>query len=358
MSAVHAMEYAFEYTISPQIRELRRLLYCGEWIESHALHIFLLHAPDFLGFPDAMSMAKQHRDKVECGLRLKKIGNQIMSLLGGREIHPINVKVGGFYRSPAKGELTALVPGLRWARQAACETLDWAAGFSFPDIEFDYEFVSLSHAEEYPMNEGRIRSSQGLDLAIADMETAFEETHVAHSTALQASTRDGRIYLTGPMARFALNYDRLPKFLSQAASRVGIAEGCRNPYKSILVRALEVAYACDEALRIIETYERPQDDEVDINVRAATGYGATEAPRGLLYHRYNVSAEGMIQEARIIPPTSQNQRQVEADLKYILAQYLDLSDDELAYNSEKAIRNYDPCISCATHFLKVHLERG
>jgi coenzyme F420-reducing hydrogenase alpha subunit len=358
MSAVHAMEAAFDVRVEGQVRALRRLLYCGEWIESHALHIYLLHAPDFLGYPDAVRMAADHRDAVRRGLELKKTGNEIIALLGGREIHPINVRVGGFYRAPARSELAPLVERLRWARDAALETVRWVAGFEFPDFEHDYEFVALRHAEEYPFNEGRIASTGGLDIAAGDYEGHFVEEHVPHSNALHSRLRAGGAYLCGPLARYALNASHLSPLAREAARAAGLGEICRNPFKSIVVRAVEVLWACDEALRIIDAYERPERPFAEVTPRPATGHGATEAPRGLLYHRYRVDAEGTILDAKIVPPTSQNQRMIEEDLARFVAPRLALSQEALTWQCEQAIRNYDPCISCATHFLTLRVENA
>lgn len=357
MSAVHAVEDAFGVVISPAIRLLRRLLYCGEWIESHALHVFLLHAPDFLGFDDAISMAKKHGEIVRRGLRLKQVGNKIMSLLGGREIHPINVRVGGFYRVPTRAELRTLVEDLTWARDAAYETVRWTASLPFPELERGDERVALCHDAEYPFNQGEVRSDRGLAIGPAEFETEFIEEHLAHSTALQARRRDGTSYLVGPMARFALNRDHLSPAAHAAADDVGIDQASRNPFRSIVIRAIEILHSCDEALRLIEGYEPPAAPTVPFAVRAGTGYACTEAPRGILYHRYRIDEEGIIQEARIVPPTSQNQRAIEEDLRAFASTRLGVAEDELRRGCEQTIRNYDPCISCATHFLDIRVDR-
>ncbi len=358
MSAVHAMENALGVTVAGPLRDLRRLLYCGEWIESHALHIYMLHAPDFLGYDGAIGMARDHGDVVRRGLALKKAGNEIMSLLGGREIHPINVKVGGFYRVPRRRELAALAEQLKQARDWALETVRWVAGFDFPDRERDYTFVSLRHPDEYPFNEGRIVSSKSLDIAPAQYEEHFAETHVERSTALHSHLKDGSSYLVGPLARYALNFDRLSPLAQEAARSAGLGAVCRNPYRSIVVRAVEVLYACDEALRIIDAYQEPDHPAVVAAPRAATGFAATEAPRGLLYHRYRLDDDGSIAEARIVPPTSQNQASIEEDLAGFIAGFLELPDDALRNRCEQTVRNYDPCISCAAHFLRLEIDRG
>jgi sulfhydrogenase subunit alpha len=357
MSAVHAMENAFGVKVDGQLRALRRLIYCGEWIESHALHVYLLHAPDFLGYDDAIKMAKDHLDVVQRGLRLKKVGNDLMTLLGGREIHPINVRVGGFYKVPAKKDLVSLVDQLKWARDAALETVRWVAGFPFPQFERDYEFVALRHADEYPFNEGRLVSNKGLDIAVSEYENYFVEEHVPYSNALQSVLKEGGAYFVGPLARYNLNFDKLSPLAQQAARDAGLGPICTNPFKSIIVRSVETLYACDEALRIIDDYEMPSKSAVQISPRASMGYGCTEAPRGILYHRYRLDDQGIILDAKIVPPTSQNQKSMENDLWEFVPKYLSLPQDQLTWQCEQAVRNYDPCISCATHFLTIDIER-
>jgi coenzyme F420-reducing hydrogenase alpha subunit len=355
MSAVHAMEDAFDVAVQGPLRALRRLIYCGEWIESHALHVFMLHAPDFLGYADAMHMARDHPDLVQRALRIKKTGNAVVALLGGREIHPINVRVGGFYRVPTPQELAPLAEQLKWAREAALDTVRWVATLPFPDFERDYEFVALRHPDEYPFNEGRLVSNQGLDIAVRDYDGHFAEEHVAHSNALHAVLKARGAYCVGPLARYNLNFDRLSPLAQEAARSAGLAPVCRNPFQSIIVRSVEILFACDEALRLIETYEQPEHPAVPVTPRAATGYGCTEAPRGILYHRYRIDADGGILDARIVPPTSQNQKTIERDLYEFVAPRLALPQEELRWQCEQAIRNYDPCISCATHFLQLHI---
>ncbi len=356
MSAVHAMEDAFGIKVDGQLRELRRLIYCGEWIESHGLHIYMLHAPDFLGFQDALQVAKDYPDIVKRGLQLKKTGNDIVNVVGGREIHPINVRVGGFYRVPTKKELNTLVEKLKWARDAALETVRWTAKFNFPEFEQDYEFVSLRHPDEYPFNEGNLVSSKGLDINIKEYEHHFEEEHVSHSNALQSVHKGSGEYFAGPLARFNLNFDKLSPIAKESAKEVGIMKGVCNPFKSIIVRSIETLYACDEALRIINQYEPPEKPCIDVIPRKGIGFGCTEAPRGILYHRYSISDDGLIKDAKIVPPTSQNQRMIENDLRTFVSSNINLPKNELTWKCEQTVRNYDPCISCATHFIKIDFE--
>ena len=356
MSSCHALEAACGVTVDGQLRELRRLLYCGEWIESHALHVYMLHAPDFLGYPSGIHLAQDHRETVELGLRLKKVGNDVMVVLGGREIHPVNVRLGGFYRLPRLSELRALREPLLRAREDALATVRWVAGFDFPDVVADRVFVSLSHPSEYPLNEGRLVSSRGLDVPVSAFEDHIREEHVAHSTALHA-TVDGEPYMVGPMARYALNFDKLSPLAQEAAREAGLGPIVRNPFQSIVVRAVETVYACDEALRILDAYEPPEHAFVEVPPRAGRGHACTEAPRGTLYHRYTINAAGMVLDARIVPPTAQSQAVIEEDVRDVVRGHLDVPTDRLQHLCEQAVRNHDPCISCATHFLKLEVER-
>ena len=353
MSSCHAMERALGLAPPPAVRDLRRLLYCGEWVESHALHVYLLHAPDFLGVPDAIALAREHPEIVERGLKLKQVGNEIMTVLGGREIHPVNVRVGGFYRCPSREELTALRPSVERALGWAEETVRFAAGLRFPEVEEEYEFVSLRHPSEYPMNEGEIVSNRGLGIPVEKYDDEFEERQAPYTHALQSVRRGGGSYLVGPLARFALNRDRLGPRADAIARAVGLEPVVRNPYRSVIVRSVEMVEACAEALRIIDTYRPPDRPAAEPSgpVGPATGAAATEAPRGLLYHRYRLGPNGMIVEAKIVAPTSQNQKRIEDDLRALVARSLDLGEAELTGACERAIRSHDPCISCATHFL-------
>lgn len=358
MSAVHSIESGLGVRVSPEIRRLRRLLYCGEWIESHTLHMHLLHAPDFLGFESGLAMARDWPEQVKRGLRLKKHGNQLLEVLGGRAIHPVNVCVGGFYRAPRREELTALIPDFEWGLQAAVETVRWVAGFDFPEFDRPYTMVALVHPDEYAMNEGRIADNHSQAIDVTDYERHYEERQVPHSTALQSvRTADGAPYFLGPLARINLSLDRLQPTARRLADEVGIAWPSNNSFHGILARGLEVVHAYEEALEILKTYQPPNPPRIAYERRSGTGCAATEAPRGLLYHRYDFNDDGLLSEAKIVPPTSQNQAQIEEDLRYWLPRIIDGDEAMMARSCEHLVRNYDPCISCSTHFLRLTLQR-
>lgn len=355
VSACNAIESACGATLDADLLALRRLLYCGEWIHSHALHIYLLHAPDFLGAPDVIAVAREHREAVLRGLALKKAGNRLMELIGGRSIHPINVRLGGFYSTPTRAELAPIAEELRRALDDALATVAWVAGFDFPELTVEHELLALS-AERYAIEDGVIARSDGPGFAVAEFSEHVRETQVPHSTALHA-TLDGRRHLTGPLARYTLNYDALSPLAREAATSAGLGRECRNPFRSIIVRAVEVVYAVEEALRIIESYQRPVRPFVDVEARPGVGHGVSEAPRGLLYHRYRIDDDGLIAEADIVPPTAQNQAAIEDDLARVVVAAGGLDNAALTAMCERAIRNYDPCISCSTHFLTLTVNR-
>jgi coenzyme F420-reducing hydrogenase alpha subunit len=360
MSAVHALEAALGVAITPEIRQLRRLLYCGEWIESHALHMHLLNAPDFLNAESGIALAVTAPDDVKRGLRLKKHGNELLAVLGGRAIHPVNTAVGGFYRFPRRDELTPLIPDFEWGLQAAVEATRWVAGFSFPEFDRTCEYVALVHPDEYPMNEGQVGSNIAPAIDVAGYEQAFAEQHVPQSTALQSTrTPQGSWYFVGPLARVNLNFERLSPTARRIADEIGFEVPCMNPYRGIIARGLEVIHAYEEGLDILRNWHPAGPSRIAYEPRVASGCAATEAPRGLIYHRYGIDTAGKITDARIVPPTSQNQKQIEEDLREFLQR-----DDRLAQPDqtiqtccEKLVRCYDPCISCSTHFLTVRVER-
>ena len=358
MSAVHAFEHLLEVEIDPAVRLLRRLLYCGEWIESHALHIFLLHAPDFLGYPSALEMAHDHLELVSRGLSMKKLGNRIVAIVGARAIHPLSVRVGGFSRAPRAQEFDELRSPLETAITEAEATVKWAASLDTPPSDREPRLVSLRHPGEYPMSDGRIVSSDGIDLSPDDWRSAFHEVQVPWSHALQASAADGVPYLLGPTARVALAADQLHPRAAAAlkATRISPEALRRNVFHSIVARAVELLHALAEAADIVASYAPPARPAAAWKPKAGVAAWATEAPRGLLFHRYTLDANGIVRGAQIVPPTSQNQAAIEHDLALFAPAVLHLPHDEATRRMEQLIRSYDPCISCATHFLQLKIE--
>lgn len=357
MSSVQALEAALGVRISAQVRALRRLLYCAEYIESHALHIYMLQGPDLLGAESAITLAEVAPDVVKGALRLKKIGNDLLKAIGGRSVHPVNTCVGGFYRWPDVESIKNLIPELEWALQASKQTVQFAAGLNYPDFEMDYEFVALTRPDEYAIYDGDILSSKGNRITTDEFESGYLETHVRHSNALHSHTINDETYFVGPLARLNLNFEMLRPIARQAAEEAGLQLPLKNPFKNLLARAIELVEVCDAAIEIARDYDPKGPSHEPITVKAGQGAGASEAPRGLLYHRYIIDERGMIRFAKITPPTAQNFAQMEADLWKYAPSVLDLTHDEATLACEHLVRSYDPCISCATHFLTLTVDR-
>ena len=364
MSSCHALEKALGVAdqIDPGIRTMRNLLYCGEWIESHVLHIFMLHLPDFLGYESVISMAADHGPIVQRALKLKKLGNEILATIGGRAVHPVGACVGGFYSIPDAERWAELLPALKAGVDDMSDlALFLAEKLEYPDLQQDYEFVALQPDDEYPMNLGPIASSKGFRVEQEDYLEVVEERHVAHSTALHAVVKGRGPYHVGPLARLNLNAEKLhpraAELLPKVCAAVGQELPWRNSFLSLPARALETVHALALAVDILQNYDPPSRSRVPIEPRPGVGAAATEAPRGVLWHRYETDAQGLIKAARIMPPTSQNQPQIEADLRALGQKMSHLDDEQLCLRCEHLIRNYDPCLSCSVHFLKLHVER-
>ncbi len=355
MSSVTALEKALGVEVSPQAYALRRLMYCGEFIESHALHIYMLQAPDLVGVPSALDLAAIAPQVVKNALRMKKIGNEILKGIGGRSVHPVNACVGGFYRWPEAAALKALLPELEWALAAAIEAVKWAVTLPYPDLQIDYEFVALHHPEEYGVIKGEVWSSKGSHLSVAEYETQYIEEHVKHSNALHSHTQAGGHYLVGPLARLNLNHAQLMPLAQKALQDNQIKLPISNPYQSLIARAVELVHFYEEAIALIKGYEPSGPAHLELKLKAGEGAGASEAPRGLLYHRYKIDEQGRVLFAKITPPTAQNLPRIEEDLFALAPQLVEMSQEQATLTAEHLVRAYDPCISCATHFLKLRI---
>lgn len=358
MSAIYGIEEMMGIEVDPVIHDLRRMLYLAEWIESHMLHVHLLAAPDFLGFESAIEMAKADPVPVERGLVLKRLGNDIMAVIGGREIHPVSPRVGGFSKVPDRDALLPFLERLDAAEEDMRAVARWVADFPLSALDRETELVSLVHPDEYPVNRGRVTSTEGRDFPMADFETQVDEFQVTHSTALHARFSDGASYIVGPLARVSLNAERLSANAVAAMGVMGLRPPEKNMFFSAAARVTETTHAVDELRLLIERYVRPDTACLAADPKPGIARWITEAPRGMLYHRYEIDGEGMIREAKIIPPTSQNLRHMELDLRIFIPTILDRTDEELVRLCEEVVRNYDPCISCSTHFLRLEMDRG
>ncbi|MGB9859269.1 MAG: Ni/Fe hydrogenase subunit alpha [Moorellaceae bacterium] len=355
ITAIQALEDALGIEPSQQTKDLRLLLALSQYIQSHTLHIYFLALPDFLGYESAIAMAQDHLPAVQRALKLKRLGNDLTSLVGGREVHPVTPTIGGFTSVPSRQELQAIGERLEEARVEALATIDLVASLSIPSFDREGEHVALSEDKAYAINGGRLISTRGLDIPAWQYRNHIKERHIPHSHALHSYIEGRGSFLVGPLARVNLNLDKLAPTARQAAQALGIFPTF-NPFYSIVARAIEVLHSIDTCLEIIARLD-PQPEEVPYTVQAGQGFALTEAPRGTLYHSYRINEQGLVEEADIVTPTAHNVANMEEDLRAFVPGVLDLPLEEATLKCEMVIRNYDPCISCSVHFLRLEIER-
>lgn len=352
-TALRAVENALKVEVTPQTRALRRLLALSGWIQSHTVSLYFLTAPDYLGFDSAIGMANKNVDAVKQGLRLKKLGNDLSEIVGGRAVHPISAVVGGFTKAPGKEALAEIRQRLKREKKDIWSTVDLFRSFDYPEIDRKTELVAISSDGEYAVNEGRLRSSSGLDSPEEEYRIHVQEKEVNYSNT-KNSLINGNDFLVGPIARVNLNYQKLTPDAKKAAELLGLNLPCFDPFTNIKARVVEVVYALDECMRIIDTL-RLDFDEQPIQAEIGTsceGAALTEAPRGLLYHWYKLDSFGVVQKADIVPPTAHNSASIEASLCALAPKILKKSQD-LTLGCEKLVRAYDPCISCSVHVARL-----
>jgi sulfhydrogenase subunit alpha len=354
-ASLQAMENALGVEISEQTLLLRKLAFVGETLQSHYLHAFYLVAPDLLGVPSVLPLVQTHPDVVKMALRLKRMANDIACTVAGRHIHSCSIKVKAFPKVPKPEELLALKQRLIDSVADLHASVALLQTLSLPQFERDMEFVALHHPDEYSLYRGEvIRSTKNGDTPIADYKRQVREHVVSHSHAKHVASESGS-YMVGALARFNVNYDQLRPESKEVAAALGLQPICYNTFMNTIAQVVE----CVECtLDGIEFIDRLVDmgmelEDMTVPVKAGRGVGASEVPRGTLYHEYEVDDEGTIVDCNLIIPTGQNLNNIEQDLYALVPQILDKPQEEIALNLEMLVRAYDPCISCATHLLKV-----
>lgn len=357
LTSMEAIEQALNVVPSAETLRLRELLALSQWIQSHTLHTYMLAAPDYLGYPSVIEMASEHKEIVEQALRLKRLGNDLTVLIGGREIHPVTAVIGGFTHAPDEDSVKTMITRLQEAKGDVGDMVDIAAGLSLPNFHRDMECISLKGNNRYPILTGTLASNKGLEASKEEYRQYIQERHVEHSNALFSSVKNRSSFIVGPLARVNQNYNLLSAHAKGAALRNGLDYPSNNSFDSIPARALEVMWAIERSIELLKelTFKA---DQVVVKTKAGTGYGLHEAPRGLLYHYYRINKQGMIEEADIVTPTAHNAYNMEEDLRKMVPEMLDLSDEELTLRCEMLVRAYDPCFSCSVHSLKVNLKRN
>jgi len=357
-SSSRSFEKLFGAKIPEEIQKLRKTLLLAEWIGSHVLHVFFLHAPDFLKCDSVIDMARDNPNIVKKALKVKAWGNRVIEKIGGRSVHPVSCRVGGFYRIIRKEELEDTLKTSEEIQETARDLLEWVMKLKIPDRSNDLEYVSLrSMKGEYPLIGGRVVSSKGLNISEEEFEENSEEFQVPYSTALRYRIKNRGYYLTGPSARYNNNYNSLRKEVREVIEKYGYEAPLKNTYQSIVARAAETYHATLEIERLLREYKEPKRPYAEYNIKAGWSCGITEAPRGILYHAYKVDEGGRVIYANIVAPTSQNLACMEQDLLSQVPKIITLEYEDAKLLTEQTIRNYDPCISCSAHFIKLKIDR-
>ncbi len=364
MASTAAIEDAFDITPSQQTVYLRKLLALSQWIQSHALHVYMLALPDYLGYESVLALPEEYLPVVKRALRLKRLGNDLTALIGGREVHPVTTQVKGFTSVPTRAQLAEIRKRLDNAKEDALETVKLVNSLSMPEFIRDCEHIALidQFGEDYAINShgnrGNLGSTRGLNIPLREFRSYITEHHVPPSNALRSFVNDKDTYMVGPLPRVNINFDLLSDDAKKAAEETGVKFPNFDVYKSALARAIEIVHSIDDCIKTIDLLGEPKKEDLTVTTKAGEGWGASEAPRGLLYHNYIFDEDGIVQKAEIVSPTAQNSANIEENLWKLVPQYMDLSEEEISFRSETFIRCYDPCISCSAHFLKLNIERS
>jgi sulfhydrogenase subunit alpha len=357
-ASIRATEDAFGLAPSDQTIALRKLIFYGEVMQSHILHLYFLMAPDFFGAGSVISLAGTHGEVVKRALRMKGLANEVCAVVGGRHVHPVTMAVNGFTCVPDEARLRELMRRLVGARPDMDETVELFKGFAFPDFTRETEYVSLKGVDEYPFYSGDITSSDGYDIKPGGYKERIVETVVPTSTAKRASANRSS-YMVGALARFNNNHGLLHHKAKEAAKALGLAPPCHNPYMINLAQVVETVHCLEEAINTIDGLltKGIRRESAEFLPREGRGVGIVEAPRGALFHDYTYGPDGRIKDANCIMPTGQNVGNLEEDMRAMVPRIMDMPEDEITGRLKMLARAYDPCISCSTHEIAIIINR-
>jgi coenzyme F420-reducing hydrogenase alpha subunit len=358
LAALQAVENALRVRPSEQTLLLRKLILHGETVQSHVLHAGYLAAPDFLGAPSVVPLASSHREVVLTIVRLHRLANEWSDMLGGRTTHPINAVVNGWTRLPTEEELAGLRKRIEVAIPDAWTIVEVFRTLKIPDFQRDTEYLALHHPDEYAFYEGDILSTDGDRTLVPDYRKKVREFIVPYSTSKRARSDHRGSFFVGALARFNNNYEQLSPLAKKAAEALNMRPVCTNPFMNTVAQVVETAHAMEDSLHVIDTLlaKGMREEDRSVNVRAGTGVGAVEVPRGTLYHEYTLDDQGLVTDANLIIPTGQNHQNIEDDMAALIPQFIDRPQEEIRLLLEMLVRAYDPCISCSTHLLQVEFR--
>jgi len=347
-TALRAIEKAMGINPSQQTRILRRLMSLSQIVSSHLIHLYMLAVPDYYGYPGAQEMLPDFTEELSRLMRMKKVMNDLTAAVGGRALHPVTSVVNGFTDFPSPQALEKLHQDLEKIEADAVKTVRMVSEFPFPQFFRKAEYVALKEANRYAIMQGNIASSEGLDIPEEEYEEYFEEEEVFYSMAKRAKVKARGSLMVGALARLHIKFDQLLPGVKKLAHEVGFRLPDYNPFHNNLAQALEVLYGVQECRRVLENLRLSPEDN-SYRVRAGEGGSFSEAPRGLLYHRYAINARGVVEKANIVTPTVHNFANIEEDMRHLVRQNSDLPEKKIALLCEMLVRAYDPCFSCSVH---------
>jgi sulfhydrogenase subunit alpha len=354
-ASLRATENALGVEISEQTALLRKLVFHGEIIDSHVLHVYMLVAPDFFGVGSVLPLAASHPEVVKRALRIKKLSGDLCAMVSGRHTHPIAMTVGGFTHLPTIAEMLAMRERLVAAREDMDETIALFKTLPWPQFERETEYVSLKKDDEYAFIDGVVATTDGFTYELGDYRKVTNETCVPHSTA-KHTKHNRESYMVGALARFNNNYEQLHPRAKAAAEDLGMKPLVTNSFLNSAAQAIEIVHCIEDSIRIIdELVDRGLEEEplYEFQGKGGEGVGSCDVPRGILFHNYVIDDEGLVQNANCIIPTNQNYANMEADMRALVPQILDQPQEKITHMMEMLIRAYDPCISCSAHLLNV-----
>jgi coenzyme F420-reducing hydrogenase alpha subunit len=352
LASVRATEHAFGIDIPETAADLRLLAKHGETMQSHALHMFFLAAPDFLGLSSAIPLKDIKPDVFALAARLKGLGNRACDLVAGRTTHPVSIQVGGMARMPDKYCLRELKSQLEQAIDDLDQTVALFRTFEIPDFARETEFVSLKGERDYPFIGGRLLSTDGVERAEADYRAMTNE-YVTDSNTSKWCRLSRESFAVGALARINNNYHRLHPKARAVAVQFDLAPMCYNPFMNNVAQLVECVHVVHDSIRIIDRLVDAGNSETmaPVTPRAGRGVGAVEVPRGILYHEYEYDDQGRIVKANCVIPTTQNNANIHYDLNALVQQFAveGMTDERIELLCSMLVRAYDPCISCSVH---------
>ena len=347
-TAIQAIENAMGIKVSPQTKILRKIMCISQITASHLIHLYMLAMPDYYGYAGIVDMRDNYDKQIKNLMKMKEVMNELTGLIGGRALHPVTHKPGGFTAIPSNEAFASVLEKLKKIRPLAKGVVKDVSQFGVPEFHSDSEYVALVGDGEYAVNEGRIISTKGLDIAVKDYYQAFEESEVNYAFAKKSTIKKRSSFMVGALARLNNKYDKLQSRTKTLAGEIGFKTPSDNPFHNNLAQSLEIVDGIERCIQLIKS-NRFEDEDFRVKVKPGAGGSITEAPRGLLFHWYKINRKGVVEQANIVTPTSHNFRNIEKDLKKLVEENKDKEREQIIHLCEQLVRAYDPCFSCSVH---------